>query len=405
MIDKDLHCSGDILAPSAENRPILILLGDETVLADDELPRRLLGLTLQRRAQLAAQRTGFARVMFASRRSDATGTVATLLADAAERTNGRLVIAPANALATAEWLEAATRFTLPPNGWACSHQRLIVIEGKSARIADTLPPNADLGEIERHLATQLGAAGQLPESATPMIVSKQSDLPVARSHLLQTLGKDTDGFMAKHVERPISIAITRWLAETPVTPNQMTLVSVAFGLIGAPFFLSASPIWQTVGALLFLWHSILDGCDGELARLKFMESRWGGVLDFWGDNVVHVAIFACIAIGWAMVVDAAWPLIPGVAAAGGTICSASWVYFRVMRGSDDAGPLYTSVSKEPSEGLSKLLDGASRRDFIYLVILAAAFGKASWFLVMAAVGAPVFFVMLLVAAAREIRSR
>ena len=28
----------------------------------------------------------------------------------------------------------------------------------------------------------------------------------------------------------------------------------------------------------------LDGCDGELARLKFKESRWGGLLDFWGDN-------------------------------------------------------------------------------------------------------------------------
>jgi phosphatidylglycerophosphate synthase len=405
MIDKDNHSSGDIPGPSAENRPILILVGDDTVLADDKPPRRLLGLTLQRRAQQAAQRTGFARVIFASRQSEATGAVATLLADAVERTNGRLVIAPANALATAEWLEAATRFTLPPNGWACSHQRLIVIDGRSARIADTLPPNADLGEIERHLAKQLGAGGQLPESATPMIVSKQSDIPVARSRLLQTLVKDTDGFMAKHVERPISIAITRWLAETPITPNQMTLVSVAFGLSGAPFFLSASPIWQTVGALLFLWHSILDGCDGELARLKFMESRWGGLLDYWGDNVVHVAIFACIAVGWAMVVDAGWPLILGVAAVGGTICSASWVYVRVMRGSDDEGPLYTSVSKEPSEGLSKLLDGASRRDFIYLVILAAAFGKATWFLVMAAIGAPVFFLMLLVAAARDSGSR
>src|SRR2546426_3192414 len=38
-----------------------------------------------------------------------------------------------------------------------------------------------------------------------------------------------------------------------------------------------------------LAHSILDGCDGELARLKFQHSRWGAVLDFWCDNVVHVA--------------------------------------------------------------------------------------------------------------------
>ena len=57
---------------------------------------------------------------------------------------------------------------------------------------------------------------------------------------------------------------------------------------------------QTIGALLFLAHSILDGCDGELARLKFQQSRWGGVLDFWGDNVVHTVIFACMGVGWSL---------------------------------------------------------------------------------------------------------
>ena len=78
------------------------------------------------------------------------------------------------------------------------------------------------------------------------------------------------------------------------------MISIAIGLCGAPFFLSALWYWQTVGALLFLLHSIVDGCDGELARLRFQESRFGGILDFWGDNIVHVGIFACIAVGWAL---------------------------------------------------------------------------------------------------------
>jgi phosphatidylglycerophosphate synthase len=62
----------------------------------------------------------------------------------------------------------------------------------------------------------------------------------------------------------------------------MTLVSLAVGLVGAPFFLSETWGYQLTGALLFLAHSILDGCDGELARLKFLESRTGALLDFWG---------------------------------------------------------------------------------------------------------------------------
>ena len=46
-----------------------------------------------------------------------------------------------------------------------------------------------------------------------------------------------------------------------------------------------------------LTHSILDGCDGELARLKFMQSRRGAMLDFWGDNIVHVAVLPALAVG------------------------------------------------------------------------------------------------------------
>ena len=88
--------------------------------------------------------------------------------------------------------------------------------------------------------------------------------------------------------------ISRRLAGTAITPNQMSLISIAVGICGGPFFLSSRPLMQTIGALLFLAHSILDGCDGELARFKFQQSRWGGVLDFWGDNVVHTVIFGCM---------------------------------------------------------------------------------------------------------------
>ena len=106
----------------------------------------------------------------------------------------------------------------------------------------------------------------------------------------------------------MSLQISRLLAPTAITPNQMSLVSVAVGFCAGPFFLSSRPLLQTIGALLFLAHSILDGCDGELARLKFQQSHLGGVLDFWGDNVVHVVIFACMAVGWSLAAGAAWPL-------------------------------------------------------------------------------------------------
>jgi len=117
------------------------------------------------------------------------------------------------------------------------------------------------------------------------------------NRLLTGLVKDTEGVMAKLVNRRVSLAVARRLMNRKVTPNQMTLVSMAIGLLGAMFFLLPGQSTQVAGASLFLLHSILDGCDGELARLKFLESRTGGMLDYWTDNIVHVAVFACIGTG------------------------------------------------------------------------------------------------------------
>jgi hypothetical protein len=108
-----------------------------------------------------------------------------------------------------------------------------------------------------------------------------------------------------------------------------------------------------------------------------------------------------MAIGWSNAAGADWPLLLGAAAVAGAIGSASLVYWRTMRPKADNGPLYTSVSAAPGQRLARLLDALSRRDFIYLVVACALFGKAAWFLVLAGLGAPIFLILLFVLAARE----
>jgi phosphatidylglycerophosphate synthase len=160
----------------------------------------------------------------------------------------------------------------------------------------------------------------------------------------------------------------------------MTLVSLAVGLLGAPFFLSVDPLHQVVGSLLFLTHSILDGCDGELARLKFLESPAGARLDFWGDNLVHVAVFTSMAIGWSVAADAAWPLLLGALAVSGTAAAAVLVSRR-------SAAAATASS-------ARLAEAVANRDFIYLVVLLACFGRAHWFLVLVALGTPIFMLLV-----------
>jgi hypothetical protein len=108
-----------------------------------------------------------------------------------------------------------------------------------------------------------------------------------------------------------------------------------------------------------------------------------------------------MALGWSRSAAAAWPLLLGAAAVFGTLGSAGFVYWRLMRLKDEGGPLFTSVSAAPERPLARLLDAASRRDFIYLVIILALTGRSNWFLLLTALGAPIYFSLVIFLAARE----
>lgn len=372
----------------------------------------LLGLPLVRRIVLAAEKAGAQRMLVLSPDADDArrlleGTSALVVAPhepLPQLPPGRIVLLAGSVLFREKWLRAL--FELP-----VERERLYV-EASSVGVIETDNPRALLsGEVNGLATRDMFASAAMARPVTPrtfpqegrVVLSGAQDCRQAEDWLLRGLIKETEGFMSRHVERPISLAISRRLASSSITPNAMTLFSVGVGLLGAPFFLSSAPSYQVAGALLFLLHSILDGCDGELARLKFQESRWGGMLDFWGDNVVHVAVFTCMGIGWSLAAHADWPLILGGAAVAGTLLSAGFVYWHTMRERTKPGPLFTSVTKSGRSWLSRMADALARRDFIYLVVLLAAAGKANWLLVLAGIGAPIFFLVLLAAAAMEAR--
>jgi phosphatidylglycerophosphate synthase len=395
--------------------PNLVLLPSAASVDTSDLQLRggdpsILGLSLVRRTVLAARRAGYGQVFFLSRDHAAPGTDTiadwNTIADALRPHEAtRLVIAPATILSETGWLKMLAAAQIEPAAWAAKAHRIVVT-------AATAMPDAlaslqaeggayDMAAVEERLTHRFGSSAPVSNEIDPIIVATSQDLRVAERRLLQSAVKDTDGFMARHVDRKISLAISRRLAPTAVTPTQVTLVSIAIGLCGAPFFLSALWYWQTAGALLFLLHSIVDGCDGELARLKFQESRYGGILDFWGDNIVHLATFACIAAGWALSAEAAWPLLLGAAAVAGTMGSASFLYWQRLRTKDGSGPLFTSVSSTPDDWLARMLDAGSRRDFIYVAPVFALFGKANWLVLLIGVGAPAYFLLLVLLAVHE----
>jgi phosphatidylglycerophosphate synthase len=373
-----------VLAGSALDTPSLLVVLPAPAGAGAPPPETMIaGLPLLRRIVLAAARAGFQRVLVHPRACPEPrlleGTGASMLrADSVLGAPGRLVLLPVNVLPQARWLRLLREMPLDPGTPAVDPSGTATMEGAEGGVLlrsagdGALDLIAELGRRPR-----VASAGD-PAGRFPLVGADGTK--AAEAWLLQSLIKDTEGFMSRHVERRISLAITRRLVATSITPNAMTLVSLAVGLLGAPFFLSADPLLQVTGSLLFLTHSILDGCDGELARLKFLESPGGARLDFWGDNLVHVAVFASMAIGWSMATDATWPLLLGALAVTGTAAAAVLVSRR--------------SAAAPTASTARLAEAVANRDFIYLVVLLACFGRAHWFLIPVALGTPIFMLLV-----------
>ena len=118
----------------------------------------------------------------------------------------------------------------------------------------------------------------------------------AEQKLNRWLVKPTDGIFAR-ANRRISIPISRQLIAYPITPNMVSLFTLAVSL-AAGIFLAFGGYWNMLtGAVLGWLASVLDGCDGEVARLKLQESAFGCWLETMCDNLYYVFIFAGLTIG------------------------------------------------------------------------------------------------------------
>ena len=147
-------------------------------------------------------------------------------------------------------------------------------------------------------------------------LSSTADIPAAEKWLVRRLGKPQDGWVAKHIDRPISTVLTRVLLRARVKPLHATIGAFLFALAGCAVLLRGSYIAILTGTLLFYAFSILDGCDGEIARALYADSRAGAQLDLLFDTIAN-ALFV-ISLGVGLTARSGEPLLfwEGVATAG-----------------------------------------------------------------------------------------
>ncbi|MBL9018448.1 MAG: CDP-alcohol phosphatidyltransferase family protein [Myxococcales bacterium] len=217
----------------------------------------------------------------------------------------------------------------------------------------------------------------------------------AERRLVWSLRKSADGLAAAWINRHISLRISWLLMRTPVHPNHITIAALVLAILGAAAIAHGAAV---VGFLLVNLGSIIDGCDGELARLRYQFSRTGQWLDTVVDDLANVAYASGIAL-YLTDLGVTWaaPLAFGALGAFATTQLTQYALLRfVYRSGDLAAIPWAMQSTEllSGRGLRSFVPKLFKRDFVLVVMLALAIaGRLDAALVLFAAGAALFAVM------------
>lgn len=135
------------------------------------------------------------------------------------------------------------------------------------------------------------------------------DIKFAKKIFIENLTKNEDGIISKLFNRKISTLISRHLVNTVITPNMISFTILLMALPTLLLLASGVYPWLIIGGLCIQLMSILDGVDGELARMKFVGSSWGEFLDANLDKYVDTAVVMGMTLGYLKITGNLW-IIP-----------------------------------------------------------------------------------------------
>jgi phosphatidylglycerophosphate synthase len=300
--------------------------------------------------------------------------------------------------------------------------QVVLVSDGSIELPAPLPPNVELRTVAVDVAAEavretaralsapvVGADVVRLDRARPegglRVVDEPSRL-AAEDAVFAALYRADLGFVARRLNKPISVRLTRYLlVRTAITPNQITLFAAILGIAGCALVASGQFAAVCLGFVLEQVQSILDGCDGELARVRFQQSKLGAWLDTFVDDVLNVLMTAATGIGLHRAGAGTWAVAVGFGGAAMLILS-NLIIMRDMRRQKASGDLMDMVwwfsgGRRLAElsggggrpGLGTILFQMGRRDSaIFLWLIFALSGWLVLVLVMAAIIALSWFV-------------
>jgi phosphatidylglycerophosphate synthase len=114
--------------------------------------------------------------------------------------------------------------------------------------------------------------------------------------LYRIVHKAQDNALTRYLYRPLSAPMTKLFVRTPLTPNQISILTAILVGIGLYFTARGSMRDAILGTAIVLFASYVDCCDGEVARVKLLSSRFGAWIDTVVDELSSIGYM--IALGW-----------------------------------------------------------------------------------------------------------
>lgn len=149
--------------------------------------------------------------------------------------------------------------------------------------------------VKEHISREKVRLREFSDSYWMRLSPDKDSAKKAEELIFRYVGKTATGWLAREVNSKISLPTSKLLVKTPLTPNMISVLINVIGALCGVFYAIGHPV---IGALCMQAATILDRCDGEIARVKLMETKKGQWVDTISDQVTVLSFLIGVPVGY-----------------------------------------------------------------------------------------------------------
>jgi len=252
--------------------------------------------------------------------------------------------------------------------------------------------------VKEHISREKVRLREFRDSYWMRLSSDKDSAKKAEELIFRFVGKTATGWLAREVNSKISLPTSKLLVKTPLTPNMISVLINVIGAFCGIFYAIGHPV---IGALCMQAATILDRCDGEIARVKLMETKKGQWVDTISDQVTVLSFLIGVPVGYYSLTHSPAALVLGGINLFIFVFFVVWSFYFLKKYTDSGSLVaYFEVDKlvennKPSfiRRLIKIVRPMSRRNVYSLGFLVLAIiGGYPWVLGFTTAGLILFFI-------------